>query len=80
MKLDTFLRTPSYGVVLVDCNATYLLCMSCVCVEDTQHATRRGITIFYNYSRTELIRIYINVSVIFNEFSYGNGQIPHPLL
>ena len=33
--------------------------------------------IFYTYIRTELIRIFVIISLLFNEFSYSKVQIPH---
>ena len=36
--------------------------------------------IFYSYIRTEPIRIFVIISLILNEFSYGKAQIPHGFL
>ena len=33
--------------------------------------------IFYTYIRTEGVRIFVIISLIQNEFSYGKSQIPH---
>ena len=33
--------------------------------------------IFYTYIRTERERIFVIISLILNEFSYGKAQIPH---
>ena len=33
--------------------------------------------IFYTYIRTERVRTFVNISLIFNAFSYGKAQIPH---
>ena len=36
--------------------------------------------IFYSYIRTEPVRIFVIISLILNEFSYGKAQIPHGFL
>ena len=51
-----------YGVVLVDWNATYLFCMSCVSAEDTLHTGEHDM-IFYTYIWTKLIQIFIIISL-----------------
>ena len=33
--------------------------------------------IFYTYIRTERVRIFVIISLMLNEFSYGKAQIPH---
>ena len=66
-RLDIFQKDPAYGVVLVDWNATYLFCMSCVSAEDTLHTGEHDM-IIYTYIWTKLIQIFIIISLIFNEF------------
>ena len=36
--------------------------------------------IFYSYIRTEPVRIFVMISLILDEFSYGKAQIPHGFL
>ena len=36
--------------------------------------------IFYIYIRTERVRTFFIISLILNEFSYGEAQIPHRFL
>ena len=32
---------------------------------------------FYTYIRTERVSIFVIISLMLNEFSYGKAQIPH---